>query len=162
MSHEKKDRKFARSEEDEALSENMQALSDSDASSDQELKSVLQHWSAPSTPARLDSRVMASYRRHVSHRPWWRRPMSFWPISLPARLAAVASLCLLAFVIFQRGNSHKNPITRPPLESSVIEGTEVEFSGNEARYVTYINGSGFQPVRPVRIQINRGSNQNGN
>jgi hypothetical protein len=153
------DKKFARSEEEEALAESIGSLSGSDSLSDQELRSVLRHWSAPGTPARLDSRVMASYRRQMRHHSWWRRPMSFWPKSVPLRLAAVASLCLLAFVIVQRGRSYRNSRTGPSLEFSTIEGTDVEISGDEARYVTYIHGSGFEPVRPVRIQINRGSDQ---
>jgi hypothetical protein len=161
MSDEKKDRKLVRSEQEQALLENMQSLADPDLSPDQELKSVLRHWSAPSTPARLDDRVMESYRQRARRSLWWRRPMFFWPTSLPARLAAVASLCLLAFVIVQRVN-HKSPETGLPLQSSVIEGTDVEISGDQARYVTYINGSGFQPVRPVRIQIIRGSDQHEN
>jgi hypothetical protein len=159
MSYEEKDRKFAPSEEDKALSESVQSLSDSDPSPDQELKSVLQRWSAPSAPARLDSRLMATYRRQLSHRSWWRLPTSFWPASLPARLAVGASLCLLAFAIFQR-SSHRNLMTRSSPQSPTIEGMDVEISGDEPLYITYINGSGFQPVRPVRVQINRGSDQN--
>jgi hypothetical protein len=140
----------------------MQSLADSDLSPDQELKSVLRHWSAPSAPTRLDARVMASYRQHGRRGSWWRRTMFFWPTSLPARLAVVAGLCLLAFVIVQQVN-HRSPETGLPLESSVIEGNDVvEISEHEARYVTYIHGSDFQPVRPVRIQIDRGSNQNEN
>jgi hypothetical protein len=162
MNYEEEDRKFARSEEDEAWSESMQPLSDSDSPPDQELKSFLQHWSAPSAPARLDSRVMATYRRQVGHRSWWLAPTSLWPTSLPARLALGASLCLLAFVIFQRGSSHRNPMTGPSPKSSTVEGTDVEISGGELHYITYISGSGFQPVRPVRIQISRGSDQNEN
>jgi len=162
MSYEEKDRKFARSEEDKALSESMQPLSDSDSSPDQELNSVLQQWSAPSAPARLHSRVMATYRRQVSHRSWWRLPASLWPTSLPARLAVGASLCLLAFVIFQRGSSHRNFMAGQSPQSSTIEGTDVEISGDEPHYITYISGSGFQPIRPVKIKISRGSDQDEN
>jgi hypothetical protein len=161
MNDEKRDRKQVRSKDGEAVPENTQSLGDPDLSSHQELKSILWHWSAPCAPTRLDARVMASYRQHGRRGSWWRRPMFFWPTSLPARLAVVASLCLLAFVIVQRVN-HRSPETGLPLESSVIDGNDVEFSEHEARYVTYIHGSGFQPVRPVRIQIIRGSHQNEN
>jgi hypothetical protein len=161
MSHEEKTRHLDRSEEDEALSGNMQSLSDSDPLSSQELKSVLRHWTVPSAPSRLDSRVMATYRHQIRHRSWWRLSMSFWPTPLPVRLAVGASVCLLAFVIFH-SSSNRNPMTGPLPQSSMIEGADVEISGYEQHYITYINGSGFEPVRPVRIQINRGSDQNEN
>ncbi len=53
-------------------------------------------------------------------------------------------------------------MTGPSPQSPTIEGMDVGIFGDGPHYVTYISGSGFQPDRSVKIQINRGGDQNEN
>ena len=126
-----------------------------DPSPDLELKSLLHRWSAPEAPAQLDRRVMESYRRWAGQRRWWRRIFS--TRSLPARVMAATSLCLLILaLIYLRAERKGSLFGNPPREALILE-TEVRVSGDKGEYITYINQSGFQPVQPVRVQILRRS-----
>jgi hypothetical protein len=126
-----------------------------DPSPDLQLKSLLQHWGAPAAPAQLDHRVMESYRRRVGQH-WRRRRIFSTPFSLPVRVMATASLCLLAFALIYLRTERKESSGKPPREALIVE-TEVRMSRDEAKYITYISQSGFQPVQPVKVQILRRS-----
>jgi len=63
-------------------------------SEDERLRSLLQSWRESDAPASLDARVMASYRRHQVHSPFWRRVLTA-TIPVPAPVAAVFAVLLL-------------------------------------------------------------------
>lgn len=94
---------------------------------DRELRRILATWQPPEPSARLDDRVMGSYRA----------------IARPARwrfvLAAVAACVVVAVVLVRRG-----PEPAPVRIDSVLAGSS---------YETTVDSSSFRPVKESRIVV---------
>lgn len=125
---------------------------------DEELATLLRHWSAPDASPALDNRTLASYRRMMDpalQKPWRRTLRTLF--ARPAALVAAAGMSLLMAGIFVRQFHQQRNQLQPAARQqfAVVQQMAVDNPAEGTRYSTYINLSGFKPVQPVRIHIIR-------
>ncbi len=105
---------------------------------DEGLRRVLGEWRAPETPASLDARVMASYRRHTSP-PWWRRVFAA-KIAVPVPVFAAVLVLLAAALWVTRATPPERRVA-PVMEPAVV--------------VTSFDEPGFRPLPKGEIRVLR-------
>jgi hypothetical protein len=102
--------------------------------------SMLDEWRAPDTPATLDARVMASYRKRVAL-PWWRRMLAA-KVEIPVPVLAAGALVLASALWLMRPGV-------PPA------GRAAPVIVEPAVVVTTINADGFQPLPNGAVRLVR-------
>jgi hypothetical protein len=124
----------------------MTQTQDPDVDPDPELARVLQEWTVPALPDRLDERVKALLQgRRAARRPMWTRLLTASiRVPLPVALAVLAALLLALF-------------WRPRPPAPELESAESAAPARAARQETPpgLSGglAGFEPVREMKVKV---------
>jgi hypothetical protein len=120
-----------------------------DPERDDELKGLLQRWSAPSVPEGMDERVLAAYRRETGRgEPWWSRLFTA-SVRVPVPVAVGVLMLLIVTVALAL-----RPIAAPATAGAAGRSEPVQ----EARHgdvpvVSRTSLAGFQPVTEVTATV---------
>jgi hypothetical protein len=117
-------------------------LGASSAEAEEELKSLLGQWQAPSAPRSLDQRILVAYRAQIVRSSFWRRLLTS-SISLPVPAAAALAVILVlgAAALMRQGSAPE------PQAPTIVERTRtVEVPVVQERVVPRII---YRERRPV-------------
>ena len=120
---------------------------DQDPEPDRELGRLLEEWTVPALPERLDERVRTLFRDRGPSRPFWRRLFGI-SIRVPLPVAVgVLVLLVLALTIPRR------PVRAPDVESAdTVEPPRA--AGVESRDgAKRLSLAGFEPVREMNVTV---------
>ena len=120
--------------------------------SEDELSRRLAAWRVPDTPARLEARLMASYRSGRWKRGFWRSLLTT-SVRVPLPVAAgVALLCVVSLLLAAR------PARPGPVGPTVNAPYGVDPADRPADELPERDLSGFEPMKEMKVTIlHRGS-----
>jgi hypothetical protein len=123
----------------------MTQTQDHEPDPDPELARLLQEWTVPALPDRLDERVKALYRRRAPRRPIWKRLFATSiRVPLPVALAVLVALVL-------------SLLWHPRDRARELESAESAAPTRAARHETrpgLAGGlAGFEPVREMKVTV---------
>jgi hypothetical protein len=118
---------------------------DQEPQADPELARLLQEWSVPAVPDRLDARVKTLFRARSPRVPLWRR---LFTVSIRVPLPVAVAVLLLLLAALWRSN-HRSA---PDVESAE-SGAGTRAARNEMPPRAAESLAGFQPVREMNVTV---------